>query len=93
MKKKVDVKIFGQSYTIMGDASPEYMEQLANYVNTKMSEISAASSKVSQTKVGILAALNIADEVFQLREQFKKIESTIDEKSGHLIELIDTRLE
>ena len=76
-KRKIDVNIFGQNYTILGDASPEYMNKLSSYVDGKMHEITKQTSTISTTKVAILAALNLANEIFQLREANYKLENDL----------------
>jgi cell division protein ZapA len=67
-ENSVRVSIFGQTYTIKGDAPPEYIEKLADYVNSKMEEVSAHKMSASPAQIAILVALNIADEFHQLKE-------------------------
>ncbi|OGL43186.1 MAG: hypothetical protein A2161_09060 [Candidatus Schekmanbacteria bacterium RBG_13_48_7] len=92
-KRKIEVNIFGQNYTILGDASPEYMNKLSSYVDSKMREITKQTSTISTTKVAILAALNLANEIFQLREENYKLENDLVKRSKNLIEIIDRGLE
>jgi cell division protein ZapA len=66
---QVQVEIFGQSYSVKAGADPRYVEQLAAYVDAKMQEVSRASGAVDSVRIAVLAALNIADEAFQLRQQ------------------------
>jgi len=65
----VHVEIFGQSYAVHAGAEPGYVERLAAYVDTQMQEVSRASGAVDSVRIAVLAALNIADECFQLRSQ------------------------
>lgn len=58
----VQVEIFGQTYNLRGDADPAYILELAELVDRRMREVSAASATVDSVRVAILAALNIADE-------------------------------
>ena len=92
-KRKIEVIIFGQNYTILGDASPEYMSKLSGYVDSKMREITKQTSTISSTKVAILTALNLADEIFQLRAEQDKLENDLEKRSKNLIEIIDRGLE
>ncbi len=89
---KVKVTIFGQTYTIRGDTEPEYILQLADYVNTKMSEVSAGIASSNSTHVAILVALNIADEYFQLKKLKSGSENALEEKTRNLISLLDDGL-
>jgi len=61
------VMIYGTEYPIKGSTDPEYIKEVANYVDTKMKEINKTISIDSSLKVAILAALNITDELFRER--------------------------
>jgi cell division protein ZapA len=74
--KSTRVQIFGSDYHVRGDADPEYIRGLAAYVDVKMQEIATDQSLVSSTKVAILVAIHIADELFQER---KKLDQSVDE--------------
>lgn len=64
----VKVTIFGNDYTIRGEADENYIQQLAAYVNDKMNEIAGGTNLSNSLKISILAAINLADEVFRLRK-------------------------
>ena len=66
-KHSVRVNIFGHEYAIRGEADAEYIRELARYVDGKMAEIAHDTGVTLPLKVGILAAVNLADEVFRLR--------------------------
>ena len=87
-KKVVKVKIFGTEYPIKGDSNVEYIQEIANFVNDKMVEIDKTLSLKSSLKVAILAALNIADELFQEREENNKLQEKFETK----VEYINNRL-
>lgn len=66
----VEVEIFGQVYPVRANVeSEEYIRKVAEYVDSKMKEISKGLHASSDTKVAILAALNVADELFSLMER------------------------
>lgn len=65
-KQTVKIKIFGTDYVLKGDSDPEYMQDLARYVDTKMRELGAAANAPVQ-RVAILAAFTIADELMKAR--------------------------
>lgn len=68
-KKGVCVDIFGSEYVIKGEGDALYIKEVAKYVDDKMREISFATSNVSSSKVAILTALNLTDEIFKLRKE------------------------
>ena len=65
----IHVEIFGLTYTVRAGAEPGYVEQLAAYVDQQMREVSRASGAVDSVRIAVLAALNLADELFRLRDQ------------------------
>ena len=84
----VKVNIFGSEYPIKGDTDATYIQEVANYVNNKMIEIEKSLTVKSNLKVAILAALNIADELYKEREEKSNILNTLDEKSQGLNEKV-----
>ena len=65
----VHVEIFGQTYTVRAGTDPGYVERLAAYVDAQMQGVSRNAGAVDSVRIAVLAALNIADECFQLRAQ------------------------
>ena len=80
----VKVNIFGTDYPIKGDADPEYVENIARYVDEKMKEVSRHLSLPSTTKVAILAAMNIADELFKERAEKEKTVTEMEERAAEI---------
>jgi cell division protein ZapA len=64
---RVTVDILGDSYTIKGQAEPGYIADVARFVDTRMRELSHQGKSHSKTKLAVLTALNLADELFQLK--------------------------
>lgn len=61
---KVNVKIYGQEYTISGAKSREQIIKVADYVDGKMTEISKIISSGPVASLAVLSAVNIADDYF-----------------------------
>jgi cell division protein ZapA len=62
------VEIFGQTYNVRGDGDPDYLMELARFVDTRMREVAGQVATVDPMKIAILAALNIADEFSRYRK-------------------------
>lgn len=69
-KARATVDIYGEEYIMRGDATPEYMMMLARYIDKKMKNIAARQPQLSVGKIAVLAALNIADELSKLQEDY-----------------------
>jgi cell division protein ZapA len=63
----VHVEIFGQSYAVRAGAERGYVEQLAGFVDGQMKEVGRSTNTVDSVRIAVLAALNIADELFRCR--------------------------
>ncbi|MBM4137703.1 MAG: cell division protein ZapA [Nitrospira sp.] len=85
----VEVYILGQKYTIKGDAPEEHIRKLASYVDEKLKEVYNSSSNIAPVKASILAALNIADELFKLKNEQEGLTKSIEEKADKLVALFD----
>jgi cell division protein ZapA len=70
----VHVEIFGQTYAVRGGADPGHVQKLAAFVDAQMVDVSRSSGAVDSVRVAVLAALNIADELFQARGQTSEAE-------------------
>ena len=92
--KNITVNIYGQDYVLKSAADDEYINKIAEYVNSKMKEIekSGLDANSQQLKIAVLSAMNIADELLQSLEKNSSIISTIETKGNSFIEYIDDRI-
>ena len=77
MGQPVKVIILDQEYLIRSDEDKELVTKIADYVNEKITEIRAQSAGLSDKKLAILTALNIASEYFQLLDESEKLSADI----------------
>ena len=90
---QVQISIFGQDYSVKAPADPEYIQQIAEYVDGKMRDVqSGFTSTQSSTRIAILAAMNIADELFNARQSGNIDSSSVEQKISSLIDFIDENL-
>ncbi len=64
----VHVEIFGQSYALRAGEDPAYIERIAAFVHKEMDEVGKLAGSVDSVRIAVLAALNIADQLFQARD-------------------------
>lgn len=62
------VKIYGENYPLKTTEPADRLEELARYVDARMRDVAASGKVVVTSKIAVLAALHIADELFRLRE-------------------------
>ncbi len=89
---KVRVEIYDQTYHLRG-SDPEYIAQLAEYVDTKMRLISKQAATVDSLRLAVLAALNIADELHVLKRKYDCVASDYNERAEHLAGALDEVLQ
>jgi len=83
------VVIYNQTYNLRSDHDPNYIQDLAEYVDKRMNEIARATMTVDSLRVAILAALQLTDELFQARKDLKLTEEEIADRSTKYAELLD----
>ena len=68
-KNVVKVTIVGEEYSLRSEATPEHTQAVAAYVDQSIRKILGGSSVVESHKAAILAAMQIADELFTARDR------------------------
>ncbi len=91
-KQIVRVNIMGEDYPIKADADRSYILQVAKYVDSKMQEVANRISVHSPVKVAVLAAMNIAGELFKERLDKDKRLSDIEERAQSLLQWLDSKI-
>src|SRR6476620_10646343 len=85
----IRVEIYNQTYNIRSDGDTEYIIQLAEFVDSRMREISSGTLTVDSLKVAILAALHIADELHRLKNMHEQADSQLAARSAECAEMLD----
>lgn len=88
----IKVEIYDQAYTVRSDGDPDYLKELAEYVDQRMREISSGTLTVDSRKVAILAALYIADELHQLKKLHEQADEQLATRSAECSEMLDRLL-
>ncbi|MGH9956857.1 MAG: cell division protein ZapA [Pyrinomonadaceae bacterium] len=88
----IRVEIYNQTYNIRSDGDTEYIIQLADFVDSRMREISSGTLTVDSLKVAILAALHIADELHRLKHLHEQADAQLASRSAECAEMLDRLL-
>jgi len=78
---QIRVNIFGTEYSLVSDENEGRIYEISRYLDEKMREVDKNSSITSSTKIAILAALNVVDELFQERQYRKKLVDQFNEEA------------
>ncbi len=85
----VPVDIHGQRYPIRSSLDADYVAKLAAYVDEKMRAAAESTPTGDSLRLAVLAALNVADELFRCREAARARTGEIAERAEELEKLLD----
>ena len=88
----ISVEIHGQQYPIRSGLDPQYVAELARYVDEKIRLASRETPAGDTLKLAVLAALNIADEYFRARDEERARHDSLTHRAGELERMVDLAL-
>lgn len=65
---------------MVGKASATYLQTVSKYVDGKMREVANGNTRLDTAKIAVLAALNIADEFYQLKQEYDELIRILEEE-------------
>lgn len=83
-KTKMEVRIHGKDYVVMGIESDEYIQKVALYIDKKMNEVSRTNGRLNTAMVAVLTAINVADDLFKSVDAIKDLKEEVKEKTEEL---------
>jgi cell division protein ZapA len=86
------VTILDQTYNVVGRYTPEYVRELAHYVDEKMVELMNNTPTVDTLKVAVLTALTLADELLQAKQERRAVEAEIQQRLQNLLAGVEASL-
>jgi cell division protein ZapA len=90
--KVVQIEVHGQKYPIKTELDPHYVQELAEFVETRMSLAAKSSPSSDAVGLAILTALNIADEFFRARSALSDSSGTVTARAEELERIVDQAL-
>ena len=88
----VPVEILGQRFPVRSTLDEGYVQDLANYVDERMRAAEDATPGADALRVALVAALNLADEVFRARGHGNSLPSELAERADRIERLLDDAL-
>src|SRR4030095_13130674 len=89
----VNVEIHGQRYAVRSELDPQYVGELATYLDDKMGAASRELSTTDPLRVAVVAALNIADELFKARADSVGADHRVRTRAAEIERLVDAVLD
>lgn len=63
------VQIHGQQYAVRSELDPQYVAEIAAYLDEKMRLAAREIASADVVRIAVIAALNLTDELFRARAQ------------------------
>lgn len=93
MTKTIEVEVYGQRFSLQGEADEKYFHELAQYVDGQMRLLSEKTTTATPMKLAILAAINIADQLFQQERRRRAGEEEIERRAQGMLDSIERQLQ
>jgi cell division protein ZapA len=88
----IHVDIQGQRYAIKSTLDPKYVNDVAAFVDQKMERVGRELSTSDGVRLAVLAALNIADELFRTRQDSSGEASRLLARAADIERIVDAAL-
>ena len=84
------VEILGRTFTLKGSISTESLQTVARKVDEQLRDLQRAFPASTLADLAILAALNLAYECLETKEEYQQLQAEIEERSKVLIQMLET---
>lgn len=91
-KTQVRVSIFGEEYALRSEMGEEYTRACAEYVDERVNAVHVTGHVPEPHKAAILAAMQITDELFQVRSAGTDLTGSVIERITGLRKRIETSM-
>lgn len=85
----VEIQIVGRRYTLQSERAAGHLQAVAYFVDEKLREVTGGDPSLVQRDHVILAALNIASELFLLRARRDELADSVEDTIDLLLERIN----
>jgi len=85
----VPVEILGRTFILKGSITSESLRAVAREVDTQLRELQQAFPTRPLSDLAILAALNLAYECLESKEDYQQLQAEIEKRSRHLIQILE----
>lgn len=88
-KNATKVTIGGKTYTLSGNESEEYLQEVASYLNGKIAQLRSDEDyrNVPFDMRNVLLQLNLADDYFKARSEIRQLQKLLEERDQDLSDL------
>jgi cell division protein ZapA (FtsZ GTPase activity inhibitor) len=88
---RADVEILGQRLSVRGRGTPEYIMELADYLNERVQTVREQARVFDPLRLSLLAGLHVVDELYRCRETDAELLTRVDRLAERLGAALDGR--
>ena len=88
-KGQYTVAILDNELTIRTEDDETTVAEVVEYVNQKIHEIQSRAGAIDGIRIGILSALNIAEEYIRLKKEHEELKKRVEETSREILDLFE----
>ena len=85
----VEIEILGRRYSLQSDREPEHIQAVAAFVDDRLRQAGRSVGRMPNQDDAVLVALNIASELFLVRDRSADFAKSLDRRISSLVALID----
>ena len=74
--RRVELDIFGQTFSLIAEDEAR-LQEVAKYVDAQMKDLSQSTATIDSFRLAVLAALNIANERFDLADRLARRDNAV----------------
>ena len=93
MSKVVQIDIHGQRYAVRSDLDPQYIQQIAAFLDEKMQTAACELASADPLRIAVIAALNITDELHRARADRAGVEDHLHRRATDIERIVDAALD
>lgn len=79
-KTRIQVKIYNQTYTIIGQESAAHVRLVSGLVDQKMRDIKENNEHLDTSRLAVLTAVNVMNDYIKLQEDYEMLQRRLQEK-------------
>jgi cell division protein ZapA (FtsZ GTPase activity inhibitor) len=81
---RADVDILGQRLSVRGRGTPEYIHELADYLDGRIQTVREQARVFDPLRLSLLAGLHVVDELYRCREADAELVARVDRLAERL---------
>jgi len=89
LRDTVNIRILGQEYKVKAGGDENRIQSLSRYINEKVLDVQHSGNAISTMELVVVAMLNMADDVLNVRTELKTYKETIEHRIEKIIHNID----